>query len=133
MEEHLSWLIFLMEANSRSGSQMHCLYRNQFSLNLLGGEREMLMTDISIDYEVQMAYVKFNEGFSAEVVEVNDVVNVDLGVSGAIIGVEFFSLDDLNASRQALEAAVHIDRPEITEAILQAQELLRKKIRAEQN
>lgn len=93
----------------------------------------MLMTDISIDYEVQMAYVKFNEGFSAEVVEVNEVVNVDLGVSGAIIGVEFFSLDDLNASRQALEAAVHIDRPEITEAILQAQELLRKKITAERN
>jgi uncharacterized protein YuzE len=91
------------------------------------------MTDISIDYEVQMAYVSFNEGFSTEVVEVNECVNVDLGEGGEFIGVEFFSLDVTNLSRQGLDALAHIDRLDIIQVVLEAQELLRKKLTEERS
>ena len=78
-----------------------------------------------------MAYVNFNEEFSAEVVEVNELVNVDLGENGAIIGVEFFSLEDLNLSRQVLDALAHINRPDIIQVVLEAQDLLRQKLTEE--
>lgn len=56
----------------------------------------MLMLDISIDKEYKLAYVKTGAGAFGRTIQVNDEINVDLDISGAIIGVEFLSFEILN-------------------------------------
>ena len=88
----------------------------------------MLMIDISIDLDIQAAYVRFNLGEYGRWIEVDEDTNVDLGSDGRVLGVEFLFFGNLTASRESL----NLKKPDLSEvvidAVLEAQEILVKKL-----
>lgn len=88
----------------------------------------MLMIDISIDLDIQAAYVRFNLGEYGRWIEVDEDTNVDLGSDGRVLGVEFLYFGNLTASRKSL----NLKKPDLSEvvidAVLEAQEILVKKL-----
>ena len=88
----------------------------------------MLMIDISIDLDIQAAYVRFNLGEYGRWIEVDEDTNVDLGSDGRVLGVEFLYFGNLTASRESL----NLKKPDLSEvvidAVLEAQEILVKKL-----
>ncbi len=88
----------------------------------------MLMIDISIALDIQAAYVRFNLGEYGRWIEVDEDTNVDLGSDGKVLGVEFLYFGNLTASRESL----NLKKPDLSEvvidAVLEAQEILVKKL-----
>jgi uncharacterized protein YuzE len=88
----------------------------------------MLMIDISIALDIQAAYVRFNLGEYGRWIEVDEDTNVDLGSDGRVLGVEFLYFGNLTASRESLK----LKNPDLSEvvidAVLEAQEILVKKL-----
>jgi uncharacterized protein YuzE len=88
----------------------------------------MLMIDISIDLDIQAAYVRFNLGEYGRWIEVDEDTNVDLGSDGRVLGVEFLFFGNLTASRESL----NLKKPDLSEvvidAVLEAQGILVKKL-----
>jgi uncharacterized protein YuzE len=88
----------------------------------------MLMIDISIDLDIQAAYVRFNLGEYGRWIEVDEDTNVDLGSDGRVLGVEFLFFGNLTASRESL----NLKKPDLSDvvidAVLEAQEILVKKL-----
>ena len=88
----------------------------------------MLMIDISIALDIQAAYVRFNLGEYGRWIEVDEDTNVDLGSDGKVLGVEFLYFGNLTASRESLI----LKKPDLSEvvidAVLEAQEILVKKL-----
>ena len=88
----------------------------------------MLMIDISIALDIQAAYVRFNLGEYGRWIEVDEDTNVDLGSDGRVLGVEFLYFGNLTASRESL----NLKNPDLSEvvidAVLEAQEILVKKL-----
>ena len=88
----------------------------------------MLMIDISIALDIQVAYVRFNLGEYGRWIEVDEDTNVDLGSDGRVLGVEFLYFGNLTASRESL----NLKKPDLSEvvidAVLEAQEILVKKL-----
>ncbi len=88
----------------------------------------MLMIDISIALDIQAAYVRFNLGEYGRWIEVDEDTNVDLGSDGRVLGVEFLYFGNLTASRESL----NLKKPDLSEvvidAVLEAQEILVKKL-----
>ena len=88
----------------------------------------MLMIDISIALDIQAAYVRFNLGEYGRWIEVDEDTNVDLGSDGKVLGVEFLYFGNLTASRESL----NLKNPDLSEvvidAVLEAQEILVKKL-----
>ena len=88
----------------------------------------MLMIDISIDLDIQAAYVRFNLGEYGRWIEVDEDTNVDLGSDGRVLGVEFLYFGNLTASRESL----NLKKPDLSEvvidAVLEAQGILVKKL-----
>jgi len=81
----------------------------------------MLMLDISIDKEYKLAYVKTGAGAFGRTIFVNDEINVDLDLNGAIIGVEFLSFEILNHKVEYVDSNGSELGPTITVAIAEAQ------------
>jgi uncharacterized protein YuzE len=88
----------------------------------------MLMLDISIDREFNLAYVRTGAGTFGRTIMVNDDINVDLDVNEGIIGVEFLSFGNLTLTRDSLMSNELVQGPWIIAAILEAQEILVKKL-----
>lgn len=88
----------------------------------------MLMIDISIDYEYELAYVKFRRGFSAKTIEVTSAINLDIDDSGEVIGVEFLTLTEFEVTRDQLQNELKIKRADVIEAVLEGQKLLSAKL-----
>ena len=86
------------------------------------------MIDISIALDIQAAYVWFNLGEYGRWIEVDEDTNVDLGSDGKVLGVEFLYFGNLTASRESL----NLKKPDLSEvvidAVLEAQEILVKKL-----
>ena len=86
------------------------------------------MIDISIALDIQAAYVRFNLGEYGRWIEVDEDTNVDLGSDGKVLGVEFLYFGNLTASRESL----NLKKPDLSEvvidAVLEAQEILVKKL-----
>jgi len=76
----------------------------------------MLMLDISIDTEYKLAYVKTGAGGFGRTILVNDEINVDLDINGAIIGVEFLSFEILNRKVETTDSIAPIILTAIAEA-----------------
>jgi uncharacterized protein YuzE len=76
----------------------------------------MLMLDISIDREFKLAYVKTGAGAFGRTIMVNDEINVDLDINGAIIGVEFLSFEILNRKVETTDSIAPIILTAIAEA-----------------
>jgi uncharacterized protein YuzE len=76
----------------------------------------MLMLDISIDTEYKLAYVKTGAGAFGRTIFVNDEINVDLDINGAIIGVEFLSFEILNRKVETTDSIAPIILTAIAEA-----------------
>jgi uncharacterized protein YuzE len=76
----------------------------------------MLMLDISIDTEYKLAYVKTGAGAFGRTILVNDEINVDLDINGAIIGVEFLSFEILNRKVETTDSIAPIILTAIAEA-----------------
>jgi uncharacterized protein YuzE len=76
----------------------------------------MLMLDISIDKEYKLAYVKTGAGAFGRTILVNDEINVDLDINGAIIGVEFLSFEILNRKVETTDSIAAIILTAIAEA-----------------
>ena len=76
----------------------------------------MLMLDISIDKEYKLAYVKTGAGAFGRTIFVNDEINVDLDINGAIIGVEFLSFEILNHKVETTDPITPIILTAIAEA-----------------
>ena len=76
----------------------------------------MLMLDISIDTEYKLAYVKTGAGAFGRTILVNDEINVDLDINGAIIGVEFLSFEILNRNVETTDSIAPIILTAIAEA-----------------
>ena len=88
----------------------------------------MLMLDISIDREFNLAYVRTGAGTFGRTIMVNDDINVDLDVNEGIIGVEFLHFGNLTLTRESLMSNELVQGPGIIAAILEAQEILVKKL-----
>ena len=88
----------------------------------------MLMIDISIDLDIQAAYVRFNLGEYGRWIEVDEVTNVDLSSEGRVLGVEFLYFGNLAASRESLNLKKPALSPVVIDAVLEAQEILIKKL-----
>jgi uncharacterized protein YuzE len=88
----------------------------------------MLMIDISIDLDIQAAYVRFNLGEYGRWIEVDEVTNVDLSSDGRVLGVEFLYFGNLTASRESLNLKKPVLSPVVIDAVLEAQEILVKKL-----
>jgi uncharacterized protein YuzE len=88
----------------------------------------MLMLDISIDREFNLAYVRTGAGTFGRTIMVNDDINVDLDVNEGIIGVEFLYFGNLTLTRESLMSNELVQGPGIIAAILEAQEILVKKL-----
>jgi len=88
----------------------------------------MLMIDISIDLDIQAAYVRFNLGEYGRWIEVDEVTNVDLSSDGRVLGVEFLYFGNLTLTRESLMSNKFVQGPGIIDAILEAQEILVKKL-----
>jgi uncharacterized protein YuzE len=88
----------------------------------------MLMLDISIDREFNLAYVRTGAGTFGRTIMVNDDINVDLDVNEGIIGVEFLYFGNLTASRESLNLRKPALSPVVIDAVLEAQEILIKKL-----
>ena len=86
------------------------------------------MLDISIDKEYELAYVKTGAGAFGRTIMVNDDINVDLDVNEEIIGVEFLYFGNLTLTRESLMSNKLVQGPRIIDAILEAQEILVKKL-----
>jgi uncharacterized protein YuzE len=84
----------------------------------------MLMLDISIDTEYKHAYVKTGAGAFGRTILVNDEINVDLDINGAIIGVEFLSFEILNRKVETTDLIA----PIILTAIAEAQEEVKARL-----
>ena len=84
----------------------------------------MLMLDISIDTEYKLAYVKTGAGAFGRTIMVNDEINVDLDINGAIIGVEFLSFEILNRKVETTDSIA----PIILTAIAEAQEEVKARL-----
>ena len=76
----------------------------------------MLMLDISIVTEYKLAYVKTGAGAFGRTILVNDEINVDLDINGAIIGVEFLSFEILNRKVETTDSIAPIILTAIAEA-----------------
>lgn len=88
----------------------------------------MLMLDISIDKEYKLAYVKTGAGAFGRTIFVNDEINVDLDLNGAIIGVEFLSFEILNRKVEYVDSKASELGPKITVAITEAQEEVKARL-----
>jgi uncharacterized protein YuzE len=88
----------------------------------------MLMIDISIDLEVQAAYVQFSHGEYGRIIEVDESTNVDVARDGTVLGVEFLYFGNLNLTSESLASSELAENTQIIEAILKAQDLLIKKL-----
>ena len=84
----------------------------------------MLMLDISIDKEYKLAYVKTGAGVFGRTIFVNDEINVDLDISGAIIGVEFLSFEILDHKVETTDSIT----PIILTAIADAQKEVKARL-----
>ncbi len=84
----------------------------------------MLMLDISIDKEYKLAYVKTGAGAFGRTIFVNDEINVDLDISGAIIGVEFLSFEILDHKVETTDSIT----PIILTAIADAQKEVKARL-----
>jgi uncharacterized protein YuzE len=84
----------------------------------------MLMLDISIDREYKLAYVKTGAGAFGRTIFVNDEINVDLDLNGAIIGVEFLSFEILNRKVETTDSIA----PMILTAIAEAQKEVKARL-----
>jgi uncharacterized protein YuzE len=84
----------------------------------------MLMLDISIDTEYKLAYVKTGAGAFGRTILVNDEINVDLDINGAIIGVEFLSFEILNRKVETTDSIA----PIILTAIAEAQKEIKARL-----
>ena len=90
----------------------------------------MIMIDISVDRENQLAYVTFNSGFSDRTIEATSSVNVDLTSDGDVLGVEFLWFGNLNAQREELLKELSGADEKIVDAILEAQSILLNELSA---
>lgn len=88
----------------------------------------MIMIDISVDRENQLAYVTFNSGFSARTIEATGSINVDLTSDGEVLGVEFLWFGNLNVQREELLKVFIGSDQKIVDAILEAQSILVKEL-----
>ena len=88
----------------------------------------MLMIDISIDLEVQAAYVQFSQGEYGRIIEVDESTNVDVASDGTVLGVEFLYFGNLDLTAESLASLELAENSRIIEAILKAQDLLIKKL-----
>ena len=88
----------------------------------------MLMLDISIDTEYKLAYVKTGAGAFGRTILVNDEINVDLDINGAIIGVEFLSFEILNRKVEYVDSKVSELGLKITVAITEAQKEVKARL-----
>jgi uncharacterized protein YuzE len=86
------------------------------------------MIDISIDLDIQAAYVRFNLGEYGRWIEVDEVTNVDLSSDGRVLGVEFLYFGNLTASRESLNLKQPVLSPVVIDAVLEAQEILVTKL-----
>ena len=84
----------------------------------------MPMLDISIDKEYKLAYVKTGAGAFGRTIFVNDEINVDLDITGAIIGVEFLSFEILNHKVETTDSIA----PIILTAIADAQKEVKARL-----
>ena len=88
----------------------------------------MLMSDITVDREYQLAYVALGSGEFKRTLCINNLLNVDIDSNDGVIGVEFLSFDQLSYSITGL---VH-DYPDlaqdVVESIISAQEMLLTRI-----
>jgi uncharacterized protein YuzE len=91
----------------------------------------MLMLDISIDKEYKLAYVKTGAGAFGRTIFVNDEINVDLDINGAIIGVEFLSFEILNRKVEYVDSKASELGPKITVAITEAQKEVKARLTSE--
>jgi uncharacterized protein YuzE len=88
----------------------------------------MLMIDISIDLEVQAAYVQFSHGEYGRIIEVDESTNVDVASDGTVLGVEFLYFGNLDYTAESLKSSEIAANAQVIEAILKAQKLLIKKL-----
>jgi uncharacterized protein YuzE len=84
----------------------------------------MLMIDISIDLEVQAAYVQFSHGEYGRTIDLDESTMLDLAIDGTVLGVEFLYFGELEFTRDSLAAVKGVEDSAVIEAILQAQTLL---------
>ena len=84
----------------------------------------MIMIDISVDRENQLAYVRFNSGLSVRTIEATSSINVDLASDGEVLGVEFLWFGNLNAQREELMKVCTGAEEKIVDEILEAQSIL---------
>jgi uncharacterized protein YuzE len=70
----------------------------------------------------------FNLGEYGRWIEVDEVTNVDLSSDGRVLGVEFLYFGNLTASRDSLNLKKPVLSPVVIDAVLEAQEILVKKL-----
>jgi uncharacterized protein YuzE len=88
----------------------------------------MKLLDMTIDRDLDLAYLYIGDGEIAETISINNSINVDLGTNGDVFGVEFLSFSNLSQSEKSLKADFPEATTEIVEAVLFSQERLKSSL-----
>ena len=85
----------------------------------------MKVLNLTLDTELQLAYVYLSSGKVSRTIEANPSIYIDIKENGEIFGVEFLSFSALEISKDQLKS----ENQELTETELDAVSFAQEKVR----